>query len=57
MGDNVNLGFKVTNLNSIPGKIALLNWVLKEDTGNICALGHLQSVAKFGKTIDLAQAM
>lgn len=48
------MGFKVTNLNSALGEIALLDSVLKEDPGTICALGHLQSTATFGKTVDLA---
>lgn len=51
---NVNVGFKVTNLNSVPREIALLNSGLKEDAGNTCALSHLPRAAKFGKAISLA---
>lgn len=34
-GGNVNLDFQITDLNSVPMEIALLNLVLKEDVGNI----------------------
>lgn len=56
-GGKVNLGFKVTNLNSIPRETALCKAVLKVDAGNIRAFSHLWSIAKFGKMIDVAQAM
>lgn len=34
-GGDVNLDFQITDLNSVPMEIALLDLVLKEDVGNI----------------------
>lgn len=52
----MNLGFKVTNLNSIPRETALLNLVSKEDAGNTRALSPLPSAAKRVKNVGFALA-